>query len=655
MPHSSETHLDKPCDICGDIGVVDAIVTCSQCIIAREHVYCMQIYRQDIPEFWLCGACKLSNEAASPKSGVKEDLPKALLSNSSGMVHRDTTHSAGHSKLGNDSGRRVYLNWEKKVDIGKVKYITAQEAIRLSSGTKKSESPSKGLYSSPGTSKIVASMSMRTPFKPKTIPLNFSSHKAKTNSGFRPSRHLKSPRHGNVQINSVLHPQVTQTSKELKGDVICTDVEPVNSDTVVGNMTNVMPIVEKSFPSHPALDASWKGSFKFIDAIKHRELNDGFKAHPKTRARRKVYEFSKQMPRVLQFKLLPRSNFWMDIFQDECPDRDDIALYFFSSDSERSENYTFLLEYIATHDLVLRSYMDGVELLVLTSKLLHLDSQKWNQKYFLWGVFRRVKKDEIISKENRELPSFVCPSYGAHDSCGNAEESEAVDMEIDMIGGKNVGKVDLVIPKESFRRSCGISGKKTTTVITFHGSGAKIPALSKKLDFNVQQPLLEGKRELWNDIPPGFEETCWLKVRDSSFGKAMNVAKDNTSLQIGSEAVGANSLQPHKSVEDSDLPGLQQKLHQVSADGQKTDATAFSSPLSVKNDRFGLAVKVENPDNERYSETEKEGIMGTPISNNDSSQGSKLTASREDNRGHLQHFPVKAMYSRGLMWREQMP
>lgn len=30
---------DEPCDICGDIGVVDVIATCSQCKIAREHVY----------------------------------------------------------------------------------------------------------------------------------------------------------------------------------------------------------------------------------------------------------------------------------------------------------------------------------------------------------------------------------------------------------------------------------------------------------------------------------------------------------------------------------------------------------------------------------------------------------------------------------------
>ena len=77
------------------------------------------------------------------------------------------------------------------------------------------------------------------------------------------------------------------------------------------------------------------GNFEVIDTIYQKELNDGFHAHPPSKVHRKVYAFSKEMPKVLQFKTLPRKNVWSDIFHDNCPDADDIGLYFFSSNSQR--------------------------------------------------------------------------------------------------------------------------------------------------------------------------------------------------------------------------------------------------------------------------------------------------------------------------------
>lgn len=79
-----------------------------------------------------------------------------------------------------------------------------------------------------------------------------------------------------------------------------------------------------------------RGSFKILDTVNCKELNEGFFAHPPLKVRRKVYEFSKAMPQVLMFAMIPRSNVWTDIFLDYCPGEDDIGLYFFSSNSQRS-------------------------------------------------------------------------------------------------------------------------------------------------------------------------------------------------------------------------------------------------------------------------------------------------------------------------------
>lgn len=82
-----------------------------------------------------------------------------------------------------------------------------------------------------------------------------------------------------------------------------------------------------------------RGSFNIIDSVSREEFNEGFRAHPPSIVRRKVYEFSKKMPKVLRFKMLPRDKVWTDIFKGDCPNEDDIGLYFFSSDNQRSVFY----------------------------------------------------------------------------------------------------------------------------------------------------------------------------------------------------------------------------------------------------------------------------------------------------------------------------
>ncbi|KAK9748154.1 hypothetical protein RND81_02G039700 [Saponaria officinalis] len=174
--------------------------------------------------------------------------------------------------------------------------------------------------------------------------------------------------------------------------------------------------------NHPAEFPTWRGRFKIThhdDVLRCRSF-DGIQAHPPCKVHRKVYNISKQFPETIQFELLPRLDVWVTLFKDDVPGTLDIGLYFLSSKSNS------LLNYLDENDMLLRSQIDGVELLVFSSRHLHEDSQKINKELYLWGIFR-------CSDNTVEAPR------------GQSGE----DMEIDMLGGCEVGTIDKVVLKPS--------------------------------------------------------------------------------------------------------------------------------------------------------------------------------------------------------------
>ncbi|KAM7483383.1 hypothetical protein LguiB_007966 [Lonicera macranthoides] len=581
--------MDEPCQICGDIGVVDIIIACSVCKNTREHVYCMRNYDGVVPSVWTCEACELSKEMVSLRSGV----------NSSCILHHGTKDSAGLNKFPNNSGRGR-VSWEKRVDKGKTKYLSAQEAISLSSGTKQFGSPITNLTLSPPKTK--ATMSGQTPLKPNAVPPKLSLVTVKANPSFGSSGHSRPPRqqqglaqaskelkennaypacmkkhaHMQLPLKAINKPveEIGTANRQVEkamGNVSCSSSGslPCPPKTVSGdnvwsnekhgdsvaenrNVMNILPQVDKTLPSDPALYPSWKGTFKLPKSLSWVECNDEVRAHPRSRVRRKAYEFLKKMPEALEFKIFRRHDIWMDVFQDDCPDNEDIGLYFFPSD-DRNENYISLLECLSRQDLVMRSYINGVELFVFASILLRKDFQKWNGNDFLWGVFRCVKTADARRKDIEEVILSGCPSIGGDDS-------DYVDMEIDMLGGSNVGKVDVVISKKPIREN-----NENCIVET---------ATRESSSFNVAEKMC-------SNIPPGFENCI-----SSSSGT--------------------------QKCKYSESPGQLEKRRQA------VDPTSASlSPKSAKRTGF------VSPADETSGQTK--GAFRTPIS-------SKLAASSRDNR-----------------------
>lgn len=161
---------------------------------------------------------------------------------------------------------------------------------------------------------------------------------------------------------------------------------------------------------------SYRGGFKILDTATPGEFYGGFLAQPPCRVHRKAYELSQKIPPVLQVNLLQQYQLQADLFQNGCLDLCDIALYFFPVDYMercspaqnfwmnfifflqfqfrlsdyynvffecRSQNYNRLFQLMANKNSVMISYIDGVELLIFTSKQLPADSRGKSLDYLI--------------------------------------------------------------------------------------------------------------------------------------------------------------------------------------------------------------------------------------------------------------------------------
>ncbi|RQO99641.2 hypothetical protein POPTR_014G040100v4 [Populus trichocarpa] len=465
-----KTHLDlvKLCDICGNGGFGELIATCSKCGISQEHLYCTRVLFKDTIEDWICETCTSCTDIASPVSlgcGRKEDSQNcsdALRHEShDALIISDDLRGPHHSKR------------QHAVKSGKVKFLTAEEVIRLSSGTTKKEPSSRSNFRC-----TTSHSSVTSKISPTRVPPN--------PPRIIPSCPIKPYGHGRMQTSSTTNNQ--QSPRTSKGKNSCPVTVAINSDVEERDLPNILPKLRLYHPHFPALHVTWKGGFKF-DVATQQMFYGGFQAQLPCRVHRKAYESSRKIPLILQVKLLPQCDIWEDLFQDSCPDFCDIALYFFpSANIERSkENHASLFRLMETENAVMRSYIDGVELLIFTSKQLHVESQdiiaRSGMGNFLWGVFRHAKHDKIICNK---FPSLATALGSEHDDHANMGRDEAVDMEIDMVGGTVIGRIDVAVSKESSSRFCVESNKET---VDEDASKSNILYSFKDLDSTVEHAI----------------------------------------------------------------------------------------------------------------------------------------------------------------------
>ncbi|XP_050257691.1 uncharacterized protein LOC126702868 isoform X3 [Quercus robur] len=182
-----------------------------------------------------------------------------------------------------------------------------------------------------------------------------------------------------------------------------------NSDAVESELLNSLFKFKLYRDYLPALHATWRGSILVAAKpgdiycgllAQTGDIYRGLQAQPPRTVSGRAYELSLRLPLTLRVMLLPRSQIWADLFQNDYPDLNDIALYFSPDDKiERSkESISCLSELMEDENVILRICIEGVDLLIFTSKQLHVDSQnviaRLEAGYVLWGIFLPVKDNQ---------------------------------------------------------------------------------------------------------------------------------------------------------------------------------------------------------------------------------------------------------------------
>ncbi|KAH0660626.1 hypothetical protein KY285_029237 [Solanum tuberosum] len=328
-------------------------------------------YYVDAPVDWCCEECDIGKGIMSSSSGLEIVHCEGSKLHASEKICQSIMQPKKHSKF--PGGLR--FNWEKEVRTGKMRYLPVEEALGLSSSTKKYGSPLIDTISS----RVVSTKSMAT----MTRGI-FSKPGAQISNSFREKRKMQLPlgstgytKPQNLQIaeNTEHSKKTVQLSKGPNGS---TSLEHRSPDVV--NKSRMM----NSSMTHPcdhALVPSQKGSSDILGALEfvHGMLISCIKAHPPSRARRKVYEFSGLFPDTLKFELVPHGDIWESLFNNHIPSKEDIGLYFFASEKERSERYIALVEFMRSKDLVMRTLINDVGLLILASTTMCTDSQNFEK------------------------------------------------------------------------------------------------------------------------------------------------------------------------------------------------------------------------------------------------------------------------------------
>ncbi|GKU99327.1 hypothetical protein SLEP1_g12195 [Rubroshorea leprosula] len=302
----------------------------------------------------------------------------------------------------------------------------------------------------------------------------------------------------------------------FSGDNFHATADPKSPDNEGKEASGIQHKLTLYWPWLPAQYATWRGSFKFINAAISDDLYGGFLAQPPCRVHCKAYELGQRIPMVIQVELLPCHHFQTDLFHNDFPDIRDIGLYFYPEDNiKRSkENYTYLFKLMEKENSVLRTDIDGVGLLIFTSNQLQEDSKdvcRWMETEFLLGVFCDVHNNyQTLQKMDNDMDADMDIDMVGHNYqiLEKMEEDMDGDMDIDMVGGKTVGIADVVVSKDLLRNICGRSKK---------GTIGELPSQSSDDNFSTVSGHMGAPKEVLVDTlrtsAALFHGSCPLEVK----------------------------------------------------------------------------------------------------------------------------------------------
>ncbi|XVF39116.1 hypothetical protein PTKIN_Ptkin01aG0009600 [Pterospermum kingtungense] len=175
---------------------------------------------------------------------------------------------------------------------------------------------------------------------------------------------------------------------------VCSDeaADCVNTKTSIVAASNQIP-KHSYVPARPIFEPTWWGCFRLYDE----NLTVGAIAHLSSLACLKVCETAERLPEFLRLDLLPRCDVWPKGFKISGPSEESIALYFFPNDERETKTFEGIVDKMISQDLGMRAVVKDVELLVYTSNILPQHCWKFQEKYYLWGVFRAKQTSHLTN------------------------------------------------------------------------------------------------------------------------------------------------------------------------------------------------------------------------------------------------------------------
>ncbi|OMO88968.1 Zinc finger, FYVE/PHD-type [Corchorus capsularis] len=180
-------------------------------------------------------------------------------------------------------------------------------------------------------------------------------------------------------------------------------------------------------PALPIMEPIWRGSVHLCDG----KFLIRVLAHLSSFACLKVCETAKWLPESLCLELLPRCNMWPKGFKRWGPSEDSIALYFFPCNERDTKTFDNLVDKMISQDLGMRAVFQDVELLVFTSRLLPLYYWRFQEKFYLWGVFRSKQASQstnvVAEDEKNPLDTLTLYSQSPVSPLSNSGSSHLTE------------------------------------------------------------------------------------------------------------------------------------------------------------------------------------------------------------------------------------
>ncbi|XP_015071947.1 uncharacterized protein LOC107015994 isoform X2 [Solanum pennellii] len=424
------------CLNCGDKGFTNAYVFCVKCLEVAVHRYCLENVTFDEFVYWVCDDCEVkelgelnikksdaitvgnkdctSSRHCKVSSEVNIDVPETTLKRCEGRLQQlqeppSRIEMVEHRQIGGDtSGMKMS---KKKSSPTSLRDEIYEPRLERSSSEQSHESQKSIGCNERTQSANVSPLPAKQSKEEVTAPLDKLARE-----NFQ-AFHLKRSCEGDVQPSA----QRKSSGMTEKTESISSSGNHQEKESVPGKYIRLTPQIGTVFneepsqflkgeqpnePQHagqeralPLVDFIWRGSFNILN--KEYETFDGLLAHLSVKACQKVYEEASLFPALLQLEMLPKSDVWPKSFTISEPTDDNIALYFFPSDTRCEKEFDQLVEQMIGEELALRATVTNAELLVFTSTELPLLYWRFQGKYYLWGVFK-AKRD---SSGNTTMPN----------------------------------------------------------------------------------------------------------------------------------------------------------------------------------------------------------------------------------------------------------